>query len=130
MDQPRNPNNENEQIEMLLNLIIAELTEFTTPIIYLLSFSTAYFGPVATLYGGVKSDYFHHTPIEDFGKVFENVAVFFLLDACSVPVCFIILYTVCRINLYPAFVIVQKEFGVAFAINLTICTFAVSKMLR
>ena len=115
---------------MLLNLIIAELTEFTTPIIYLLSFSKAYFGPVATLYGGVKSDCFHHIPIEDFGKAVENVAVFFLLDACSVPVCFIILYTVCRINLYPAFVIVQKEFGVLFAINLVVATYTVSKMVR
>ena len=125
-----NPNNQKEQIEMIINLVIAELTEFTTPIIYLLSFSTAYFGPVATLYGGVKSDYFHHTPIEDFGKGVENVAVFFLLDALSVPVCFIILYTVCRINLYPAFVVVQKEFGVLFAINLAICTYVVSKMFR
>ncbi len=115
---------------MITNLAIAELTEFTTPLIYLLSFCTAYFGPVATLYGGVKSEYFHHTPIEDFGKAVQNVAVFFLLDAISVPVCFIILYTVCRINLYPAFVVVQKEFGVLFSTNLALCTYGVSKMFR
>ena len=115
---------------MIINLIIAELTEFTTPLIYLVSFSTAYFGPVATLYGGVKSDYFHHTPIEDFGQPIENVVIFFLLNACSVHVCFIILYTVCQINLYPAFVIVQKEFGVMFAISFAICTYTVSKLFR
>ena len=125
-----NPSNEKEQIEMLINLVIAELTELTCPLIYLLSFSTAYFGPVGALLGGVKSEYFHHTPIEDFGQSIENVLVFFIIDACSIPVCFIILYTVCRINLYRAFVVVQKEFGVLFTINLAMGTYVVSKMFR
>ena len=125
-----NPSNQEEQIEMIINLIIAELTEFTTPLIYLVSFSTAYFGPVATLYGLVKSENFHHTPIDDLGKVVANVAVFLLLAALSIPVCFIILYTVCRINLYSAFIVVQKEFGALFAINLAMNSYAVSKLFR
>ncbi len=115
---------------MLISLVIAELTEFTSPLIYLLSFCTAYFGPVGTLYGSVKSDYFHHTPIEDFGQSVENVVVFFIIDAASLPICFIVLYTVCRINLYRAFVVVQKECGVLFAMNLTICTCVVSNMFQ
>jgi hypothetical protein len=125
-----NPSNENEQMEILINLVIAELTEFTSPLIYLLSFCTAYFGPVGTLLGGIKSEYFHHIPVDDFNGAVENVVVFFFIDACSVVVCFILLYTFCRINLYRAFGVVQKEFGALFTMTLAIVIFVVSKMLR
>jgi hypothetical protein len=117
-------------MEMLINLVIAELTEFTTPLIYLLSFCTAYFGPVGTLLGGIKSEYFHHIPVDDFSAAVENVVSFFIIDASSIVVCFILLYMVCRINLYRAFVVVQKEFGVLFAINLALGIYSVSKMFR
>ena len=116
-------------MKLLIDLVIAELVEFTVPLIYLLCFCTAYFGPVGVLFGNVKSDYWHHRPVEDFGEAVENILVFFFIDACSLIVCSVILWVVCRINLYRALIVLQEEFGVLFAMNLAPLVTSVSKKI-
>ena len=125
----KNARNEKKQMKLLIDLVIAELVELTVPLIYLLSFCTAYFGPVGVLFGNVKIDYWHHRPVQDFGEAVENVVVFFFIDASSLIVCSVILWTVCRINLYRVFIILQEEFGVLFAMNLAPLVTSVSKQI-
>jgi hypothetical protein len=112
------PNSEKKQIELLIDLIIAELVEFVVPLVYLLSFCTAYFGPNASIIGNIKNDYWQFEQVRDVGHTVGSILIFFLIDASSLVVSSFILWRFCRINLYRAFEVLQKEFGVLFAMNL------------
>ena len=62
--------NEDEQLllrkeELLMKLIINEITELLTPIIFLITFIMAYIGPNATIIGNVQNNYWQYHKIED-----------------------------------------------------------------
>jgi len=126
-----NPNeSENEQIKLLVDLVIAELVEFVVPLVYLLSFCTAYFGPNADIIGNIKNDYWQFEQVEDFAHTVGSILIFFSIDATSMVVSSVILWRFCRINLYRAFMIIQKEFGVLFAMNLATLLYLASNQFN
>ena len=122
-----NTTNEAAQIELLIDLIIAELVEFTVPLVYLLSVYKTYVGPNAHLYGNIGNGYWQFNEIEDIGETVKNILIFWGIDALSLIIGCVILWKVCRINLYRAFIVLQQEFGVLFGINLTMLMTAASK---
>ena len=107
-------------------MILAELVEFTVPLIYVLSICTGYFGPNAGIYGNIGNDYWQFSKIEDIDQTVKNIMLFVVIDASSVFVCSAILWKVCRINLYRVFCILQKEFGNLIAMNLAMLMTAAS----
>ena len=88
------------------------------PPIYLATLIIAFYGPNAELIGNVKNGYWRFTPIADINHTIEFIFVFFFIDTCKLFISALLLWTFARINLYRAFVEIQKEFGLAFLFQL------------
>lgn len=124
----KNQSRENikKQIELLQVLVINETTEFIAPLCYILCFMTAYFGPNSELIGNIGNSYWQYSKIENVEGSIEFVFVFMFIDLGSLVVVSIILWKLFRINLYRAFSVLQKEFGLGFAASLAIAFNAVN----
>ena len=85
------------------------------PILYLLCFTIAYFGPNSALIGNVGSSKWQYQAVEDFGYSFSLVFIFCLVDVCSAIIGAILLWCFCGIKLHRAYVEIQNEFGIAFS---------------
>ena len=116
----RTRNNVEKQIGLLQTLVINEMVEFWSPVCYLLCFITAYYGPNAWLIGDIGNGYWQFTEISDVEHTITVVAIFLFVDLGSLFVCTIILWMICRINLYKVFGALQKEFGFVFSANLAV----------
>ena len=116
----RTRQNVEKQIELLQTLVINEMVEFWSPVCYLLCFITAYYGPNAWLIGDIGNGYWQYTDIKDVKHTITVVAIFLVVDLGSLFVCTILLWMVCRINLYKVFGALQKEFGFMFSANLAV----------
>ena len=106
------------QIEFLQQLVVGELVEFMVPIAYLVCLLSAYYGPNAHMIGNIGNSYWHFQAIEDIGYAIKSIAVLFLFDFGSTVVSALLLWLFCRINLFSAFVALQQEFGISFAVIL------------
>ena len=102
------------QIGLLQDLVINEMIEFMVPPIYLATLLLAFYGPNAEIIGNVKNGYWRFTPIADINHTIEFVIMFFFIDICNLFISAFLLWTFARINLYRAFVEIQKEFGLPF----------------
>ena len=122
----KNLENVGKQMELLQDIMLAEMVEFVVPLVYLFCFITAYYGPNAEIIGNIKNDYFQCQKVEDPVHAIQNMAMFFFIDSGSLILSSFILWTFGRINLYRAFCFYQKEYGVVFVINTTFILFIVS----
>ena len=111
---------------LLQELIVNEIVEVATPIMYLLCFITAYYGPNADDIGNIKNSTWHFRAVDDVGKSVGFIFLFFIFDGISAVVSSVWLWLKCRINLYRVFAAIQKEFGFNFVINFTCIFYFVS----
>ena len=79
----RKPTNTRKIIELLQELAIAEMVEFVVPLVYLICFCIAYFGPNAKLIGNVGNDYWQYVKIKDVDHTITNICLFFFIDLLS-----------------------------------------------
>ena len=84
-------------------LILAELMEGFTPIIYAICMALAFYGPNATLFTDIGNS-FWGTPIEDIGPIFYTMFILFSFDTLSAVVNSIILWKVIKVNMLEEFV--------------------------
>ena len=105
----RRPDDIEKQYELLLEVLIAELTEFLVPLAFLLTFIASYYGPNSTLIGNVGSSYWKYDAVDDGKQYVQNILMFFFIDFCSCVASAIVLWLFCRINLAKAFVTLEKE---------------------
>ena len=68
---------------MLNDLIIVELIEGFTPIIYMICITMAYYGPNAHLFSNIGSSYWGEI-IEDLWPLFATMAFLFAVDTLSI----------------------------------------------
>ena len=122
----RKHNKIDEQISTLQHLAAYELAEFHAPLSFLVMFVVAYYGPNSKLFGNISNDYWGFTPIEDIHGTIQNMLVFFVVDFASTIVSGIMLWSFCKINLWKAFLVLQKEFGTIFGIILADFLYIVS----
>ena len=116
----RRPDDIEKQYELLLEVLIAELTEFLVPLAFLLTFIASYYGPNSTLIGNVGSSYWKYDAVDDGKQYVQNILMFFFIDFCSVVACTIILWVFCQINLPKAFVTLENEFAWIFCVQLSV----------
>ena len=122
----RKPENTQKIIELLQELAIAEMVEFVVPLVYLICFCIAYFGPNAKLIGNVSNDYWQYVKVKDFGHTITNVCAFFIIDLLSGVSCSIVLFIFCKISLMRVFIALQREFGLIFLVSLVLLLTTVS----
>ena len=104
-------------ISLIQDLAIAEMLEMIVPLVYLLCFSTAYYGPNSELLGNIGNGYWQYNSVEDVDYAIKMVCLFFSIDLFSGLMSYIILWISSRINLLKAYIALQKEFGVIFLIT-------------
>ena len=114
-------------IGLLQELVINEMVEFMVPLAYLACLLACFFGPNAKLIGNVRNGYWQYNPIVDLDHTVKYVLTFFFVDFGSLVVSSVLLWTVCRINLYRVYSGLQKEFGWTFMVKMATSLSAVSK---
>ena len=119
-----------ETTELLQDLIVNEMVEFITPIMYLLCFVTAFYGPNANLIGNISNSKWHFVAVEDLGQSVTLICLFFCLDAVSAVISTGLLWKFRQINLYRVLAAIQMEFGFVFTLNFTCIFYFVSFLKR
>ena len=115
-----------ETTELLQDLIVNEMVEFITPIMYLLCFVTAFYGPNANLIGNISNSKWHFVAVDDLGHSVTLICLFFTLDLLSAVISFGVLWKFRQINLYRVLAAIQTEFGYVFTLNFTCIFYFVS----
>ena len=87
-----------EKQRMVTKLVLAELTEVMTPIVYAIVFAFAYFGPNSSILGNVKNDYWGFKLVENIGYLFQMMFLLFGVDIFSLFVNFVIISTFLAIS--------------------------------
>ena len=117
-----------KQIKLLQELTINETVEIVTPLLYFLSFCTAYFGPNVEIIGNIGSSKWQYIAIDNVESTMLAIFLFFTVDLLSAIVSAFVLWKFASINLYRAFSRIQEEFGFCFIINNSCLFFIVSNI--
>ena len=115
-----NQENTMEKIDLMLDLVISELTETLAPLTYLGCLLMAYYGPNAETIGNVRNSWFHFSAIEDLSYTIEIVAAFFFFDLVNLAISGGLIWKFCHINLLQVFAAIQNEFWQGFGNNLVV----------
>ena len=91
-------------------LILNERCEIVVPLLYILTFLMAYFGPNAELIGNVKLTIWQYQAVKDINKFLQNVFFLFAIDLIGGVVNGLLLWTTCQINCLKTLKNMQKEF--------------------
>ena len=110
----KEPANIEKQLELIQELVVSEMIEFMVPILYLLVFISAYYGPNAKLIGNVGNSFWQYTAVQDFRHTIEFIVIFFTIDFSSTVISTFLLWMLCRINLLRVYSALQNEFGLSF----------------
>ena len=113
--------NDKEMFHLLYSLTVNELGEVVVPFTFMICFVSAYYGPNGELIGGVRSNHFHYTPVENINTFIEKLVLFMMVDFMSVLLASILLWTTCKINLFRSYILMQKEFWVFIIIITASC---------
>ena len=93
-------------------LALKEFKEIFIPLAYSISFIIAYFGPSAELIGNVKSDIWMFERVENLTTKFNNIALFLVIDGLRGIMFGAILWRVCKLNMYRAYVYIIENYGI------------------
>ena len=103
-------------INALQNLVVYELVEFQA-LSFILVIAVAFYGPNSSILGNISNNYWAFEEIENINKTLGKMGALFLVDFSSTLICSIILWFGCKINMWKAFVALQKEFRITFGIT-------------
>ena len=119
-------NNENQMIQKqknIRNLVLAEITEGVTPIVFAISFAMAYYGPNSTILGNVRNDYWEYKKVNDVGYLFLTMSLLFVVDVLCVILNSLILLKITDVNLYQEIGEIMKKYwffiAVKYAMNMS-----------
>ena len=91
-------------------LILNERCEIVVPLLYILTFLMAYFGPNAELIGNVKLTIWQYQAVKDINNFLEKVFFLFAIDLFGAVVNGLLLWKTCKINCLKTLKNMQKEF--------------------
>ena len=110
--------NENTQYKRkLTKLIIAELIEGLTPIIYLICVVLAYHGPNSHLFSNIGNSYWSET-IDDLGPLCVTMMILFSVDLFSILINVYCFWKTLNVNMVPEFCRVVINYWLFMSINL------------
>ena len=113
-------NGENTKSFKATKLIVAELIEGFTPMIYAICMAMAYYGPNSGLFFNIKSN-FGGQPIEDINYVFGIMAFLYTIDTISAAINSIVLWKVTKINMLKEFGDVLSKYWLFMVIKFSFC---------
>ena len=111
-----NTNEITQRNAKLAVLIISELIDGFTPIIYMICIAMAYYGPNAHLFSNIGSSYWG-TNIKDFQPLFATMALLFAIDTLSILINAFFIWKATNINILPNFSRIVIKYGYFMSIN-------------
>ena len=118
--------NVKKMVDLLISITLNEFVELMATIAFFVSFVICYHGPNAELLGSIKSEYFQSIPVTDINLFYENVALFLGVESVTIFVSVTLLWITCRINMFRAYLLLQKEFWVMVTVYLAYTVYLVS----
>ena len=111
--------------ELIEELVLTERIETLVPLTYMICFAIAYYGPNAEILGSVKLTLWHYKSVLDIGKYMTSLFILFSVDFLSLIINWIILRTICNINIIKIFRKIQSEFWLIMAVQQAYASFEV-----
>ena len=113
-----NGNNEDNQNKIwkaekesaVVSLVTVETIEVLIPLGYSMAYATAYYGPNATLFCGVKATYFGCTEVTDIGSVLTFLFTMFAADTFGGAVISAVLAWKCKINVIKEYCKIMQKY--------------------
>ena len=120
--------NQEEQLllrkeELLMKLIVNEITELLTPIIFLITFIMAYIGPNATIIGNVQNNYWQYHKIEDPLSYVCGILLMTAIDFLSAGISLSLVWGFYEINCWQ---FIQDKIATLFTIMALNILFAIN----
>ena len=113
-------------MEDIEELVLVERVETVMPIIYILCFLMAFYGPNAEILGGVKASFWHYRGyVSDINPFLENLFLFLFVDFCSGIINGLAIWKFCKINPLKMLMDVQNKYWVVMAVQEAFLTFEV-----
>ena len=101
-----------EKDSAVISLITVETIEVLIPLGYSMAYATAYYGPNATLFGGVKATYVGYTEVTDIGSVFTFLFTMFAADTLGGILISALLVWKCKINVIKEYCKVMQKYWI------------------
>lgn len=109
-----------EKQKMVKKLVLAEIIEGVTPLVYAIGFAMAYSGPNAFMFVKIGSNYWGSKAIEDPKHLFLIMLMLFGFDTFSVLINSIILRILTNVNLFREICKTIKRYWLFIAVKVTI----------
>ena len=94
-----------------------ERVETLVPLLYILIFLMAYFGPNGELIGNVKLTLWQYQAVTDINKFLENIFLLFAIDFSGAIFNALLLWKICKLNFLNTFKNIQKEFWLILGVQ-------------
>ena len=111
-----------ERRAKFFDLVITELIEIMIPIVYGLSYATAYFGPNARLMKNVGSDWFGGEIMKDIQHFYVVLLELFAIDLICMVLTAVSLYKFCNLNVLQEFCKLLKKYWWMMMLQLSFIT--------
>ena len=99
-----------ERQKIVKKLVLAEIIETLTPLVYAAGFAMAFYGPSASLFIDIKSNYWGSKAVEDPEYLFLIMVILFGFDMLSVLINSFILRNWTSVNLYQEFCKIMERY--------------------
>ena len=100
-----------EKTQHIFILVLSEAIEFLVPVLFIFTFTIAYWGPNYDKIGNVGLDYWLFVKIDDLVEYLTAAFYMACLDALSIMISIPLLWTLCRINLLHTAIESVKTYG-------------------
>ena len=96
--------------ESLIELMLNETMEIAVPVIFVSTFTVAYYGPNSSVLGNVGNGYWHYQPTKNLKTLFTPVFEMFLIDTSSAILIGVLLWKVCHLNVIESYCKLLKKY--------------------
>ena len=94
-----------------------EFFEAIIPLAFGIAFTMAYYGPNASLFKGLRNDYFGGEVVEDVQHVYTVIILMFCFDILAMVMSGAFLWVFCNIDLFQAFCNLMDKYWMIFLVK-------------
>ena len=97
-DENQSETLERRKSELLIKLMLNEMVESITPLLFIIAFIIAYFGPNARIIGNIQNGYWQFKAVNDIQPYLSGILMMAIVDLSSVVISLHLLWGFCRID--------------------------------
>lgn len=118
LNDPENHNEELNRKSKVEGLVVSEFLEAMLPMIFVIAFTMAYYGPNSTLMKNVGNNYFGGSVIENLKNFYLIMLMMFSIDLFAMLLSGTSIYYFCKINLFEEFCEMMKSYWMVLLVKL------------